>query len=97
MTLTIRLTPEQEALLEAAARQEGVDSAELVRKLVTEHLSAVTTEEPEPDPTLALFAQWEREDANMTPEEIAKENRDWEAFKANINAERDRAGARRVF
>lgn len=51
----------------------------------------------EPDPTLALFAQWDKEDAAMTPEEIAEENRTWEEFKANLNAERDRAGARRVF
>ncbi len=51
----------------------------------------------EEDPTLALFAEWGRQDAQMTPKEIAEENRQWEEFKANINVERDRAGARRVF
>ena len=47
--------------------------------------------------TFFTRSQWEKEDAEMTPEEIAEENRTWEEFKANINAERDRAGARRVF
>lgn len=46
---------------------------------------------------LALFAQWELEDATMSPEQIAEEARQWKEFKANLNAERDRAGARRVF
>jgi hypothetical protein len=37
---------------------------------------------------LALFAAWEREDANMTPGEIAEENRRWAELKASINADR---------
>jgi hypothetical protein len=96
MTLTIELTPELEAHLTAVARREGLAPAEVVKKLVTEHLPPAPHEE-EQDPTLALFAQWAEEDRNMTPAEIAEENRTWEEFKANINAERDRAGARRVF
>lgn len=96
MTLTIELTPEQEARLTSVAQRQGIAPAELVQKLVTEYLPSSQLEEPE-DPTLALFAQWEKEDAQMTPEEIAAENRQWEEFKGNINAERDRAGARRVF
>ena len=95
MTLTIDLSPTEEALLTDAARQKGLDPAALVKALVTEHLPAPATA-PE-DPTLALFAQWAQEDAQMTPEEIAEENRIWEQFQTNINAERDRAGARRVF
>lgn len=34
MTLTIDFTPTEEARLDAAARQEGIDSATLVKKLV---------------------------------------------------------------
>lgn len=95
MTLTINLSPTEEALLAAAARQKGLDPAVLAKALVTEHLpEPVTLSE---DSTLALFAQWAQEDAQMTPEEIAEENRTWEQLKANINVERDRAGARRVF
>ena len=38
MTLTIELTPEQESRLAALARQEGIEPAEVVQKLVEEHL-----------------------------------------------------------
>ena len=96
MTLTIELTPEQEARLNAIAQREGLDPAEVVKKRVAEHLP-LTLQDEERDPTLALFAQWDKEDQNMTPEEIAEENRTWEEFRANINAERDRAGARPVY
>lgn len=96
MTLTIELTDELEACLNAMAKREGLAPAEVVKKLVTDHLIPVPPEE-EPDPTLALFAQWNEEDRSMTPAEIAEENQTWEEFKVNINAERDRAGARRVF
>jgi len=96
VTLTIQFTPEQEARLTAFARHAGVDPAEVVKKLVSEHLPDTLSDE-EQDPTLALFAEWDKEDQKMTPEEVAEENRTWEEFKANINAERDRSGARRVF
>ena len=95
MTLTIDLSPTEEALIAAAARQKGLEPAALVKALVAEHLPA-PVHVPE-DPTLALFAQWAQEDAQMTPEEVAEENRTWEEFKTNLNVERDRAGARRVF
>lgn len=49
------------------------------------------------DPTIALFAKWAEEDSTMTEEEMEAERASFEEFKAAINAERDRAGARRVF
>jgi hypothetical protein len=49
------------------------------------------------DRTLALFAQWEAEDATDDPEEIARRNREWEEFKSNINATRAETGARILF
>jgi hypothetical protein len=67
MTLTINLSPTEEAQL-TAARQAGMAPVELARKLVTEHLPAATPDIPE-DPTLALFTQWDADDAQMTPEE----------------------------
>jgi hypothetical protein len=97
MTLTMQLTPIEEARLVAAAEREGLDPADLARRLVNEHLPPLSEEVKEEDPALALFARWEKEDANMTPAEVAEENRLWEEFKTSINAERDRAGARRVF
>lgn len=69
MTLSFDLTPTEEAQLAAAARQEGLGPAELARKLVIEHLPPLVRDK-EADPTLALFAQWDQEDAAMTPEEI---------------------------
>ena len=96
MTLTIELTPTEQAQLTAAARQAGLDPAALARKLVTEHLPPVTSDTPE-DPTLALFAQWDADDAQMTPEDIAEAQRDYDAFTQRMNAERARSGARLLY
>ena len=96
MTLTIELTPTEEAQLTAAARQAGLDPAALARKLVTEHLPPLTPAPPE-DPTLALFAQWDADDAQMTPEDIAAAQRDYDVFTQRMNAERTRAGARILY
>jgi hypothetical protein len=96
MTLTIDLTPTEEAQLTAAAHQAGMAPAELARKLVTEHLPAVTPDHPE-DPTLALFARWDADDAHMTPEEVAEAQRDYAEFTRRMNAERARAGARILY
>ena len=41
MTLTLELTPAEEAHLAAAAAQNGLEPAALAKKLVTEHLSAL--------------------------------------------------------
>jgi hypothetical protein len=96
MTLTIELTPTEEARLTAAARQAGMAPTELARKLLTEHLPAVTSDSPE-DPTLALFAQWDADDAQMTPEEVIEAQRDYDEFTCRMNAERARAGARILY
>lgn len=98
MTLTIDLSPAEQARLTAAARQKGVAPAELARELVTSHLPPAPAEpgdEPE-DPTLALFAQWEKEDAQMTPEEVERERRLWEQFEQGINETRAALGMRRL-
>jgi hypothetical protein len=96
MTLTIELTPTEEAQLTAAARQAGLAPAALARKLVTEHLPLFTPDTPE-DSTLALFAQWDTDDAQMTPEDIAAAQRDYEAFTQRMNAERARSGTRILY
>jgi hypothetical protein len=97
VSLTIELTPAEEAHLAEAARREGIPPGELARRLLTRSLLAEPKTEREEDPTLTLFARWDSEDATMTREEVEAEDRRWEEFKTNINAERDRAGARRVF
>ena len=87
MTLTVELTPEQEARLTVAAQQEGLEPADLAQKLITEHLSE-SHPEAEPDPTLVLFEQWKQEDAQKTPEEVEQECRLWETFEQGINEAR---------
>ena len=42
MTLTIRLTPEEEARLEAAAESQGVNPAVWAKRLLSEHLPPLT-------------------------------------------------------
>ena len=68
------------------ARQEGLAPAALAWKLITEHLPPVTPATPE-DPTLALFAQWDADDEQMIPEDIAEARRDYDAFTQRMNAE----------
>ena len=92
MTLTIELTPTAAAQLMAAAQQAGLAPADLVQKLVAEHLPSIMPKLPE-DPTLALFAQWDTEDAQMTPEEVTETQRDYNEFTRRMNAERARAEA----
>jgi hypothetical protein len=93
MTITIDLTPEEGARLNAAARKNGVSVSECARQVLTAHLPPA---EPK-DRTLELFAQWEAEDATDDPEEIARRNREWEEFKASMNATRAAAGARLLY
>jgi pimeloyl-ACP methyl ester carboxylesterase len=96
MTLTIALTPEEEARLQVAARQKGVAPEECARQLLAEHLPILTNNGAGEDPTLALFAQWEQEDAQKTPEEIADEDRLWQEFEKGINETRSALGMRRL-
>ena len=92
MTLTIDLTPEEEARLRAAARQRGLAAEECVRKLISD-LPVVAPE----DKTLELFAQWAAEAATDDPDEIAARNREWEEFRENMNGARREAGARMLY
>ena len=67
------------------------------QKLVIEHLPPVSPDGEDQDPTLALFARWDKEDAQMTPEDVEEARREFEEFKQNINAERSRAGSRILY
>ena len=94
MTLAIDLTPAEELRLHAAAQQEGIAPAELVRKLLTEHLPPVHDENAA---SIALLQSWLEEDATDDPDELRQAEAELEAFKRAINAERERAGARRIY
>ena len=92
MSLTIELSPAEEARLAVAADQEGLPPAELARKVLADHLSPLPGQAPVEDPTLALFRKWAEEDALRTPEEAARENELWEQFQANVNETRAALG-----
>jgi len=94
MTLTITLTFEEEVRLRVAAQKEGIDPAELVHQLVKAHLP------PTPDAnaaSIALLQSWLAEDATNNPDDIQQAQAELDAFKQAINAECERAGARRIY
>jgi len=53
MSITIELTPEEEARLNAAAAKNGVSAAECARQVLAEHLPTEALK----DRTLELFAE----------------------------------------
>lgn len=97
MTLTINLTPAEEARLTAAARQKGLEPAEFAHYLIDEHLPPAWEDEAAEDPTIALLQSWIEDDTIDDPAEIEAAQRELDEFKQEINIERDRAGARRIY
>ena len=97
MTLMIELAPSEERRLAETAAQQGVKTEELAHRLIVENLPLASPPQAVVNTTLSLFEQWAREDAQLTPEELERELLEHEQFKANINAERERAGARQLF
>lgn len=101
MTLTIDLTPTEEARLEAAARQEGVTPGEVVRKIVSEHLPTVAVEGAGPSPenaaAIALLTSWLAEEATDDPEQIRRAEEELVEFKHNLNGNRAATGERLLF
>ena len=94
MTLTITLTVEEEARLRVAAQREGIDPTELVYQLVRAHLPPTPNENTA---SIALLQSWLAEDATDNPDDIQQAQAELDAFKQAINAERERAGARRIY
>lgn len=93
MTLIIDLTPEEEARLQAAARLQGVDPVECVRRILKQSL-------PEPPPgatTRALFEQWATEDATEDSEEIRARDIDWKETQRSMNEARVAVGEEPLF
>jgi hypothetical protein len=93
MTLTIDLTPEEEARLAIAARKEGVAPPECAKRVLTAHLPPLRPG----DATLALFASWEAEDGTDDPEELATRNGEWEELKRGMNGNRAATGEEPLF
>jgi hypothetical protein len=102
MNLIIDLTPSEQAQLSSAAKETGLAPAELVKKLVQDHLLTVPISQEDdldaklrrwqqqdstkltPDvPAQTLFAQWAEEDAHMTDEERAQNERIYAEIEKN--------------
>jgi len=94
MTVTITLTFEEEVHLRVAAQREGLDPAELVHQLVRAYLPPIPDKNAA---SIALLQSWLAEDATDNPDDIQQAQAELEAFKQAINAERERAGARRIY
>jgi hypothetical protein len=94
--MTLTLTPTTETKLLALAAQRGQAPEEIIDALIQreagEDDSARKGElmfsAAQPDPTLALFAQWAEEDKTDDPEEIARRQREGDELLANLQANR---------
>jgi hypothetical protein len=92
MTITLELTPEIEARVQAQAAARGLPVRTYLQNVI-EQLAGATADG---DRTLALFAQWQTEDATNDPAEIAARNHEWEALEASLKANRLSLRARRA-
>jgi hypothetical protein len=91
MTLTIELSASAERMLESAAKRRGIAPADYARLLLERSLPPVADIEPlevDNDPTLKLLEQWAEEERTDDPEEIARREREFEAFKKAMNQNR---------
>jgi len=80
VTLSIELTPDQEARLSAFARREGLEPAALAKKLVTDHLylsghlNGATLSPEEQITAMDAFAAKSRGLAHVPDEAFDREN-----------------------
>ena len=83
MSLTIDLDQETETRLREVARLRGMDAGGYARQVLTQSLP-----DDEGTALLRLFAQWDREDAAMSEEDLQAERADWEEIRANLDRRR---------
>jgi hypothetical protein len=82
--MTIALPPEIEERLQGEASRCGLGVEELAAKLIAEHLSPAAGGGALGD----LFARWEREDATVDPQELARRQRELAELKEAMNRNR---------
>jgi hypothetical protein len=108
MTVTIDFNPQEEAWLNAQTQRQGLSPAEVIRKLVDQHIPTLNgthemTEEKasvisaRSAAAIAFLNRKMQEDATGDPEEIRKSEEEFEELQRNLNANRDATGERRVF
>jgi hypothetical protein len=93
MTLTIKLTPDEEARLSVVAKQSGLDVAECARRLLIDHIPPI----PPGQATLELLRAWREEEATGDPEEIRAAEEELQELKDALDANRAAVGARPLF
>lgn len=93
MTLTLELTPQEGRRLQAA-QAKGTDVLTMLKGVIASLPDAPKSEQ---DQTSELFAQWDKEDLEMTPSEIADAQAEWEETKNSLNAARALNGEEPLF
>ncbi len=102
MTVTLELTPAEEARLAEAVRLTGLPPDEAAHSVLAEHLPPSHTEVAEgrlqPRGTAAaLLRRWREEDATDDPDEIRRAEKELAELKRNLNANRAATGERLLF
>ncbi len=99
MTLTLDFSQQEEERLTAAARQQGVDPAELARQLVTENLPPLPIEEVDSQnaAAISLLQSWLHDEKTDDQVLIHRAEEELEEFKQRLNANRAETGERLLF
>ena len=108
MTLTIELSPQISARLDALAMERGLDPQTIVANLVEANLPRLDVEQPaarlasrsldpENEASIALLQSWMDEDSTDDAEEIRDAEEELAEFKRNMNEPRKQAGARLIY
>jgi hypothetical protein len=99
--MSLNVSPQTEARLVAAARQEGLDPGIFIERLLNqyhpgERAIPLRSVDPENDASIALLESWIAA-APTDPAAIREAEEDLAEFKRNMNATRREAGARILF
>lgn len=93
--MTLHVSNRVEGRLKTLAEQVGLDPAAFVEKLIAEY-QPEGPQTSHQDPTLSLFAQWRKEDSQMTNDEVEQEAQLWREFEKGINETRQSLGMERL-
>lgn len=98
MTVTLELSPEEEAALSRRAQAQGTDVEAVLHSLVAQIAPPAQPELNERQRSaIALMQQWREEDKTDDPEEMEERDRELEEFKANMNRWRAEEGRLPVY
>ena len=90
MTITLNLKPEVESAFTRKATAEGKPLPEYIEGLLEETVKQeplIYSQEQlaKNQAAIAMLERWDQEDETDDPEEIARRQADWEAFKKGMN------------